>query len=164
MSLRAQNKIKSKIYFLHMDVYAHFSCARQMETESPPRFATEVRNDWTSRNIKTRTTKIRSAHLEEVFFSFFLKKGQSEIHEEARIFPHMGSSLRDSARWDAGQIRRGCCRKKKEKKKRGRAFLRAASDESEPSSSVFALHWIKSSIKYLLLRSTLALGPPAFPP
>lgn len=47
-----------------MDVYAHFSCARQMETESPPRFATEVRNDWTSKNIKTRTTKITSAHLE----------------------------------------------------------------------------------------------------
>lgn len=73
MSLRAQNKIKSKIYFLHMDVYAHFSCARQMETESPPRFATEVRNDWISRTMKPRTTKIRSAHLEEVFFSFFKK-------------------------------------------------------------------------------------------
>lgn len=50
-----------------MDVYAH-SCVRQMETESPPRFPTEVRYDWTSRNIKTRTTNIRSAHLEEVFF------------------------------------------------------------------------------------------------
>lgn len=109
-----------------MDVYAHFSCARQMETESPPRFANEVRNDWTSGTIKTRTTKIRSAHLEEVFFFKKKLKSQLEIHEKDRIFPHMGFSLRDSARWDAGQIRRGCCRKKKKKKKtRTRLFTRS---------------------------------------
>lgn len=134
---------KSKIYFLHIDIYAHSSVShwwgekvRRGFDQHRLGFSTDMRDEWTSRDIETWTTQDRSAHLQELFFlkSIQNTRRSSCIPAHGLLFAWL-CSLRCGA-----ELTRMLPGKKTE----DAPFYAQLQMGSDCSSSVFALYLLKS--------------------
>lgn len=149
--LRAQKKNKiSKIYFLHMGSYAHSSVSdrwgEEVRWSARAGVSTEVRDEWTSRNRKTRTAQLGSAHLQELFFLKSIQNARRSSYSPAHglLFAWL-CSLRCGA-----ELTRMLPGKKNE----DAPFYAQLQMGSECSSSVFALFLHKSKFFW----NTIARG------